>query len=100
MARYDSGTGWLSFWAPIDGDTVLERIDPNDIKRDEKDQSKWRVEVVDRTSKTHLGHIFSDGPTPTGKRYRVNAAGLRFVPGPAPSGDAKEALKGWTFKKE
>eukprot|EP00752_Nemacystus_decipiens_P004990 g4538.t1 len=63
--KYDSGTGWPSFYAPIDPEHVIERIDPKD-----KGMPKFlqRMEVLDTKSGTHLGHVFDDGPEPTGKR--------------------------------
>jgi methionine-R-sulfoxide reductase len=64
-AKYNSGTGWPSFYQPIDAAHVIERTDPNDMN---KPQFLWRTEVLDRKSGTHLGHVFDDGPKPTGKR--------------------------------
>lgn len=92
-AKYDSGTGWASFWAPIDASRVLERIDPNDKAR--KPEKECRIQVLDRASKTHVGHVFPDPRSPSGKRYRINSCVFRFEPGPAPAGDAQQALAGW-----
>mmetsp|Transcript_15435 Transcript_15435/g.22949 ORF Transcript_15435/g.22949 Transcript_15435/m.22949 type:complete len:219 (+) Transcript_15435:60-716(+) len=73
-SKYDSGTGWPSFYEVIDKDHVIERNDP-------KDRGLFRrMEVLDRKSGTHLGHVFPDGPQPTGLRYCMNAASLKFVP--------------------
>lgn len=75
-AKYDSGTGWPSFFAPFDPDHVIERTDPGDIGYP---AAMRRVEVLDARTGAHLGHVFPDGPPPTGRRYCMNAAALRFV---------------------
>ena len=70
--KFDSGTGWPSFTAPITKDAVILRGDMSLGMR--------RVEVLDSSSGSHLGHVFDDGPPPTGLRYCINSASLLFVP--------------------
>jgi peptide-methionine (R)-S-oxide reductase len=69
--KYDSGSGWPSFFEPINPNNIMTKNDYLLLHK--------RVEVLCNRCYSHLGHLFEDGPPPTGKRYRINSLSLRFL---------------------